>query len=383
MQISTINCELPLQLLVADDQILVVCAGPCGEAFSFIEKKDTDWLVEESLSLHRSIDRIVNRVAQNKTASRTQLKKLAAQMQEFGERLFSITFKGGLLDLVNITVGKAIRQGVNVTIRIMIATDWLNLIPWELLCNRGTYLCHTYDFVRHPFAIQPVRGPLAPSSTIRTVFVGGNPRNNILVKDQLDAARAAVGKMQATATYIVSPEATYTKIADAIYSGTDILHFVAHGEYTLLGNTPKGYFLIDGEEGRKEDRLPIEMLQSFCRASPMQLAILSACRSDQAFTYNAKRRGSVRDQRYGSMAHSLIQVGVPCVVGMSHPISKAGASVLARRLYYVLISRHRTIEEAVRQARLELFAHIDDLLPSDWMTPVLYSRTAERARQQD
>jgi len=370
---SMANCELPLQLLFIDDQILVVCAGPCGEAFSFISKEDVDHIIEESLSIHRSIDRLVLRHGK---IARSSLTRLAAQMKNFGERLFGYVFGKKLLDILNITIGQAIRQGGNVTIRLMVATDWLNVIPWELLCSRGTYLCHTFDFVRHPFAIQPVRSPLAPSSTIRSVFIGGNPRNDIFVEDQLSAAKKAVDQMHSSSTYIVSP-ATYTNIADAIYSGTDILHFVAHGEYSSLGGTPKGYFLIDGEDGRKEDRLPIEMLQSFCRASPMQVAILSACRSDQPFLYSARRLVSLRGERYTSMAHSLIQVGIPCVIGMSHPISKPGASVLARRLYQVLSTKKGPIEKAVRQARLELFAHMDDLLPSDWMTPILYSRTKE------
>jgi CHAT domain-containing protein len=369
---SPANCELPLQILALDDQVLVVCAGPCGEAFSFIERADTDSLIEESLSLHRLIDRLPT-VSDKIPHSRRS--RLAKRMQDLGELIFLQVFKGRILDLLNVTVGQAIRQNINVTVRLMIVTDWLNIIPWELLCSRGTYLCHTYDFVRHPFAIQPVRTPLTPGPNINVLFVGGNPRNDIYVEDQLSAARKAVDQMKSASVCILSPDATYTSIADAIYTGTDILHFVAHGDYSMVGGSPRGYFLIDGEGDRKEDRLPIEMLQSFCRASPMQLAILSACRSDQALLYSARRPQNIRDQRYGSMAHALIQVGVPCVIGMSHPISKVGASVLARRLYHVLINKRGSIDKAVRQARLELFAHMDDLLPTDWMTPVLYSRT--------
>jgi hypothetical protein len=62
---------------------------------------------------------------------------------------------------------------------------------------------------------------------------------------------------------------------------------------------------------------------------------------------------------------------------MSHPISKVGAEILARRFYRTVIERKESIYKAVRQVRLELFAHTDSLPPSDWLTPVLYSRDSE------
>ena len=79
------------------------------------------------------------------------------------------------------------------------------------------------------------------------------------------------------------------------------------------------------------------------------------------------------------MAHALIQTGVPCVIGMSHPISKIGAEILAKRLYRVVMEQNQTVNKAMRQARLELYAHSDDLLPTDWLTPILYSRAGSPA----
>jgi hypothetical protein len=74
------------------------------------------------------------------------------------------------------------------------------------------------------------------------------------------------------------------------------------------------------------------------------------------------------------MAHALIKTGIPCVIGMSHPISKIGAEILTRRLYRTLTSKGGSPYKAIRQIRLELFAHTDFLPPSDWLTPVLYLR---------
>jgi hypothetical protein len=109
----------------------------------------------------------------------------------------------------------------------------------------------------------------------------------------------------------------------------------------------------------------------------MRIVVLNACRSDQAFSY-----GDLPDtlddlHDYFSMAHALLRTGVPCLIGMSHPISKVGAEIFAKRLYKVILTQGETIARAMRQIRLELFAHSADLLPSDWISPVLYSRGFE------
>jgi hypothetical protein len=119
------------------------------------------------------------------------------------------------------------------------------------------------------------------------------------------------------------------------------------------------------------------MLQSFCRSNPMQFVVLNACRSDQAFSYPDLPDTLDDSEDYFSMAHALLRTGIPCLIGMSHPISKAGAEIFAKRLYKVILSQGGTIARAVRQIRLELFAHSGDLLPSDWFSPVLYSRGYE------
>ena len=106
----------------------------------------------------------------------------------------------------------------------------------------------------------------------------------------------------------------------------------------------------------------------------MQFAVLNACKSDQAVSYSLRSLDKLIETKYYSMAYALIQTGVPCDIGMSHPISKNGAELFTRRLYRTIIDRKESVGKAIRLARLELFAHSDDLLPSDWLTPVLYSR---------
>jgi hypothetical protein len=396
--------ELVLQIMHLDGRILVVATGSSGEAFHFIEEVEVAKLVEESSALHQRIEALIEQdqakhsqptaypsntqpgspsgfgpihpqgpsdQAGPTAAVKAEAPALADELRSLGEDVFRSVFKDHVLDLLNVAIGQAVHLEGSVTIRLMIADDFLNLIPWELLCSKGTYLCHAYDLVRHPFALQPNRSPLPADGPHRVLFVGANPRNDLPIKDQIEAVKQVIPE----ATMLITGNASHTKIADHLFEGVDILHFIGHGEYLADGQRTRGYFLIDGEGEKKEDRMTAEMLQSFCRANPVRLAILNACRSDQGLWYG--ENGSLQQLQksgYFSMAHALIQAGVANVIGMAHPISKRGGGILTRRLYRVLVEQHRPLTTAMRQVRLELFAHSDNLLPSDWLTPVLYSR---------
>jgi hypothetical protein len=407
------STELHLQLYYIDKQILVICTGSSGEAYSIIEESKVEELIKKSISIHKQIDRFfpedeistikhenssddminirdveigkrgVSQTASSKIYDTKKTRShLLNNLRDLGKILFKSTFQDQILDLLNVAIGQAITSRSDVVIRLMIASDFLNIIPWELFHNDDNYLCHMYDVVRHPFIQQPVRRPMTIDGSVRLLFVGSNPLNDIYVKGQIEAVEAAIKDEYLELEKIVE-NSTYNNIASGIYDGVDILHFLAHGKCEYDGNSLKYHFLVFSEdENKRYDKMPVEMLESFCRVNPMRLVILSACRSDQAVIY--KSLGSTKKQiekldktNYQSMAHALIRTGVPCVIGMSHPISKLGAEILTRRFYRTVVDRKESIYKAVRQVRLELFAHTDSLPPSDWLTPVLYSRDSE------
>src|SRR5260370_42489326 len=99
----------------------------------------------------------------------------------------------------------------------MIANDFLNIIPWELLCDNRTYLCHIYDIVRHPFIHQPVRYANTHNGDVRVLFVGANPLNDVRVQGQIEAVKAAIGSREVGFRSLLSPEANNKEIANAIY----------------------------------------------------------------------------------------------------------------------------------------------------------------------
>ncbi|NEP59363.1 MAG: CHAT domain-containing protein [Symploca sp. SIO2G7] len=407
------SSELYLQLYYIDRQILVICTGSGGEAYSVIEESKVEELIKKSILIHKQIDKFFPKSKVAPTRSRTvdngstktpkasiskttnnrktsskrddsskARLKLLSNLQELGELLFKYTFHDHLFDLFNVVVGQAINSKSNVVLRLMIASDFLNLIPWELLYNNDTYLCHIYDIVRHPFIQQPVRIPISNKDNIRVLFVGANPLNEAYVKEQIEAVTTTIKPDNKKQRKFIK-NATLSKIANGIYDGVDILHFLADGKCEYRSNSLKYHFIVSSEEqNQKYDKMPAEMLESFCRVNPMQLVILNTCRSEQAILYRyssslKKHLDKLDKIQYQSIAHALIKTGIPCVISMSHPISKMGAEIFTRRIYRTVVERQENIYKAVRQVRLELFAHRDSLPPSDWFTPVLYSRDSQ------
>jgi|GEM_PF-5101655 len=407
------SSELNLQLYYIDKQILVICTGSSGEAYSIIEEPKVEELIRQSILIYKQIDKFYPRNKITNTPSRRVNKadaqtknvgttkhsnsqqsstkaydtkktrlKLLSNLQELGQLLFKYTFHAHILDLLNVAVGQAISSKSDVVLRLMIASDFLNLIPWELFYDNETYLCHVYDIVRHPFIQQPVRRPMSSAGNVRVLFVGANPLNDLYVKQQIQAVEAAIKPEQAEVRKFIK-NATSSQIASGIYDGVDILHFLAYGKCEYESNNLKYHFLVSSENKRKKyDKMTVEMLESFCRVNPMQLVILSACRADQAILYRnlsylKKYLEKLDHIQYQSIARALIKTGVPCVINISHPISKMGAEILTKRIYRTVVERQESIYKAVRQVRLELFAHRDSLPPSDWLTPVLYSRDSQ------
>ena len=175
--------ELALQVLYIDGRILVVCTGSSGETFSFIDKSECTSLLKKSISLHKKIDGMI----EEGDPPITKRRRVTRDMDAFGQHIFGLVFKDQILDLLNVAIGQAIKSDQNVLLKLMVASDFLNVVPWELLNDKGTYLCHTYDLVRHPFALQPVRYPLATDESVRVLFVGANPTHNISIQGQIDA----------------------------------------------------------------------------------------------------------------------------------------------------------------------------------------------------
>ena len=244
--------QLALQILYIDGRILVVCIGPSGESYAFIDDSDSEILLGKSLQLHHRIERLIKDEGKGTSITKRRRGGLADSIKDLGELLFQKIFKDQILDLFNIAVGQSIRLDNTVVIRLMIASDFLNIVPWELLCDNGMYLCHSYDIFRHPCVRVPVRRPFLHDGRVSLLFIGANPANDILVSNQIKAVTDSIETNKVDFYCLQSPEATYTNIASQIYDGVDILHIVAHGKYKNDGNQSKYYFIVDSEDARNK-----------------------------------------------------------------------------------------------------------------------------------
>jgi CHAT domain len=357
-----------------NDRILIVCCGSSGETYQWIEKKEVDRLLRNAIRLHKFSDCLAEKDEKGTLTFKMRTRFITFS-RKFGEYLFSIVFSGEIFDILNSTVGQAIKNMSDVQLIIMLASDFLNVVPWELLCHRGTYLSHIYDIIRHPFTLEPIRRPDVSKGAGKIVFLAADPDHNIYVKGQIEAVRKALKAADILDEKLkCDTEATVSSIASHIFRGGEILHILAHGQEPSAPDDPQSYFVVNGDGRDKQQRLTGAMLQSFCRAGPMRVAVLCACRSDQPFSYSTVSAHQLSKNRYASIAHDVIQTGFPCVIGMSHQISKGAGEIMTRRLYQGILTNTESIPKVVRQGRLELFAYGEMLLPSDWFSVILYLR---------
>lgn len=73
--------------------------------------------------------------------------RFSKYLKLLGSFIYEILFKRRTSDLLNVAIGQAIRLRTNVKITLMIASEFLNAVPWELLHHNGTFIAHIYDVV--------------------------------------------------------------------------------------------------------------------------------------------------------------------------------------------------------------------------------------------
>ncbi len=187
--------------------------------------------------------------------------------------------------LLDVAIGQSVRYKQELRISIVIGSDILNVIPWEIICDGDMYLAHVYDIVRHPFSLQPAR-PFKKKRSNEILILAANPRKDIYVEGQIQAIEAAVQQdLYKQSKLRIVKETTVSSLVSEVFAGADILHIVAHGEFKNNKSYIDNYVLLHGDHRDKEERLTAEMLESFCRSDPMKLAVLCACRSAQTLPY--------------------------------------------------------------------------------------------------
>jgi hypothetical protein len=140
-----------------------------------------------------------------------------------------------------------------------------------------------------------------------------------------------------------------------------VFHFVGHGRYRH--DWSDGVLVMEDRNARAHEVTGEELGGLLNECDQTRLAVLNACEG---------ARGDVRDP-FAGMAQSLIQQGLPAVVAMQFEITDDAAIVFAQ-VFYGAIADGYPVEAALAEAR---GAIRDEGNPTEWGTPVLYSRAPD------
>jgi hypothetical protein len=304
--------------------------------------------------------------------------KINRTTQGFGSELFGGIFRDEVLSLFNRTVGGAVNGQIN--IRLMLGSPELSTIYWEVMRFRNEYIAFRHNLVRHPFLPRPIGIPKDQSKKLNVLVVSvveeRDPYFAFISETHHDICSLFQGfENQIKLTSLESSEATLDNIKDAIFEGVDIFHFTGHGHFNQ--SHPNDSFL----RVSNRERLSIRFLSTLSLQGGLGFSFLNACEtgrvavSGDSETSGEADRTDTNKEMVG-IAHSLMAIGVPIVVATNHDISVRAGVNMSKRFYSSVIKHQKRIDQAVRDARAELFIDENEsILSTDWACPALYIRS--------
>jgi CHAT domain/AAA ATPase domain len=267
----------------------------------------------------------------------------SAELRGLGERLFNF------LDGDERWLGQVLADPRGATVRIA-AGERLRHLPWELVLRDGSYLA-----VSDTAPLLPVRAasPVAVLGTVvpqhnrplRVLFMAASPEGVEPVLSY-EAEEAAILEATAgTGTELVVEESgtleglrfTVTSYGPGYF---DVLHVSGHA--TIEAKQPK--FLVENELGGPA-LVTADQIARAVQGQWPRLVFISGC-----LTGGAPDRGTIP-----SMSESLVQAGVPVVLGWALPVGDTSATAFASRLYQELAAG-QPLDQSVVAARRHLYA---------------------------
>jgi hypothetical protein len=289
--------------------------------------------------------------------------------REFGTKLFDAVFADDRVrDVYKASAHQARsdEQPMRVTLAMTDAPDLCQL-PWEYLYDHPDYLAISRwtPIVRY-LDLPKARQPLRVSLPIRILAIVSAPSDAQPIDADsertklLTALGPLTGVNGVTVDWLSQPSllALNHQLRKTDYH---VLHYIGHGGYDP---TAKGgaLFFEDGD-GRAK---PIsgEQLGNILRDEiSLRLVVLNSCEGG---------RSSV-DDPFSGVATSLVERGIPAVIGMQFEISDRAAIVFASE-FYTALANGMAVDTAVAEARRGIYADDNHI---EWGTPVLFMRVQD------
>jgi hypothetical protein len=343
-----------------DGRYRVIAFGPDGATAS------------ESLSLpfgDTELDNFVLRVGRPRRGVRSYRSSQMEEAKRFGAQLFEALVAGEVRDVYRAAQGvaQADDRGLRVTLYLTDVPELMS-VPWEFLYERPGFLAQSiFSPVVRSLDLKRARGPREVSLPLRILGMVSRPQGfeTLDVESEQQKLADALSPLrdQGLVTLEWLERATLSQL-DAVIGRRDevhVLHYVGHGAYDE--RTEGGILVLENEHGHPHEVTGEEIGSLLQDKRSLQLVVLNSCEG---------ARGSHVDP-FSGVASSLVEYGIPAVIGMQFEITDEAAVTFAGRLYGSLAQGY-PVDAALAQARKAIFAAGNDI---EFGTPVLFLRAAD------
>jgi hypothetical protein len=312
------------------------------------------------------LDNFVLRVGRQRMGARAYRSEHMEQAKHFGTQLFDALMTQEVRDVFHAARGAAEsrRKGLRVTLYLTEAPELMD-VPWEFLYERPRFLAQSiYSPVVRSLDLGEARSPQPLSLPLNVLGMVSRPQGLGALdvereKEKLEQALAPLWERGLVNLQWLE-RGTLAQLDDAIGKSTEhhVFHYIGHGAYDT--RTQGGILVLENERGEPHEVSGEELGSLLQDERSLRLAVLNSCEG---------ARSSHVDP-FSGVASSLMQYGIPAVVGMQFEITDEAAIAFAARLYASLAEGY-PVDAALAQSRRSIFAAGNDI---EFGTPVLFLR---------
>lgn len=292
---------------------------------------------------------------------------------DFGKKLFNSVFSGNVRDTYMSARTEAEQKGYGLRVRLrLVGTPELADLPWEYLYDGRDFLALSGNspLVRYIDLPSPPR-PFAVRLPLRILVTISDPHFYPVLdveKEKVNIERALRGMTNDQKVELVfTADATLKTLQRTLQKARSegkpfhIWHFIGHGGFDPASQA--GQLALCDSDGLPSMADGFQLGTLFNTYPEIRLVLLNACEG---------ARNSPKDP-FAGVAASLVERGIPAVIGMQFEITDTAAITFSEEFYSALVNG-LPVDAALTEARRAVF-----FMPNwiEWATPVLFMRSPD------